>query len=374
MTLYYINPMSYLNSALYDYNLLSNLSDDIKVTFFGNVQYDAGAIPTAVFKPSFDYQQRKGTVGKALSYACSLLRVMAKCLWQKPDVVHIQWIKFPSLDTFFLRMLRLRDIRVVYTAHNVLPHADIQRKQQKAFVRYYHLLSAIIVHSDTTRKELTAQFGIADEKISVIPHGLIKISYDPGKVAHWAGRLREQHHGKIIFTTLGQQKYYKGVHLLTQLWSEDPAISHNDRIHLIIAGRQYAGVDTTPLTGNKNVTILNRYIDDDEYIALSRATDVMLMPYLRISQSGVLISAINEHVPILVSNVGGLPEPLTIAPIGWNMGEPTSENLRKAILDIASHPEAIEAIKRDDAAWQRLADAYSWKQIGEKTTKLYSKL
>jgi len=369
--LFYINPMSYRNSALYDYNLLSNLEEGFRVTFFGNAQYDAGAIPTVTFKPLFSYSLYKSTVGKALSYGWSLVRLAAHCLCVKPDVVHIQWIKFPVLDTLLLRLLRLRGIRVVYTAHNVLPHADNGHRQQQRYGRYYRLVSDIIVHSATTKQELVGMFGIEADKIKVIPHGLIKVKHNPERVAQLEADLRRRYPNRLIFSSLGFQKHYKGVSLLTKLWSEEPMIARNDGVHLIIAGKQDGSVDTSSLEGRRNVTVIDRYIDDDEYMALSNVTDVMLMPYLRISQSGVLIAAINEHIPILVSNVGGLPDALAIADVGWNMGEPTYENLRQTLLDIIAHPEAIEAIRHDDEAWRKLEEAYSWEEIGKITSKLY---
>ena len=373
-TVFYINPMSYRNSALYDYNLLSSLPEDLNITFFGNSQYDADTIPLVTFRPLFHYQLRKTKVGKALSYAWSLARVAASCLRHKPRIVHIQWTKFPWLDTLFLKAITRRHIRVVYTAHNVLPHADLGQKQKDTYRRYYQLLTHIIVHATATKQELVTQFDIDAHKVSVVPHGLIKIDHNPETVASLAKEWRDKLHGKIVFSTLGFQKSYKGVHLLTRLWSEEPLIKNNPDIHLIIAGKQFAPVDTTPLEGQEGVTIINRYIDDNEYMALSAITDVMLMPYLAISQSGVLISAINEHIPILVSDVGGLTDPLAIAPIGWNIGAPTCDNLRKAILDIVSHPDTINAIKHNDEAWQRLADAYSWKQIGKTTSTIYKEL
>lgn len=372
MKICYVNPMSYRNSALYDFNLLSNIPGDHTIDFFGNSQYDADPIPNVRFRSVFKYSNCKSSIMKAASYSLSILKLIVACKKNKPDVIHIQWIKFPFIDTLLLRFAKSRHIRVIYTAHNVLPHDDEQRRQFNTYKKYYDKLSDIIVHTQATKQELITDFGVEESKIHVIPHGLIEIKNDETKVNEIISELKESIQGKIIFSSLGFQLKYKGIHLISKLWAEEPSIRNNENIHLIIAGKKDAAVTYTEIENLPNVTIIDRYIDDNEYVAFSRITDVMLMPYLKISQSGVLIAAINEHVPILVSHVGGLPDPLAVANVGWDIGEPNYSNLRKTILQIISSPESIRQIKKDEESWLLLSRFYSWEAIGKKTEMLYS--
>ena len=75
---------------------------------------------------------------------------------------------------------------------------------------------------------------------------------------------------------------------------------------------------------------------------------------------------------MLVSDVGGLTEPLSYGNIGWNIGTPTKENLQRQMLELVRRPDEIEAIKNNSQEFDKVRKAYDWESIGEKTSSLYS--
>jgi glycosyltransferase involved in cell wall biosynthesis len=99
-----------------------------------------------------------------------------------------------------------------------------------------------------------------------------------------------------------------------------------------------------------------------------------LLPYRDISQSGALMTVMTEHIPVLATNVGGLAEPLAVAPIGWVISHPTPENLKQALLDLLDHPEKIKAVKDDSNSWNTVCQHYGWEHIGKQTQQLYESL
>ena len=57
-------------------------------------------------------------------------------------------------------------------------------------------------------------------------------------------------------------------------------------------------------------------------------SDVLLLPYKEISQSGVLLSGLKYKKTFIVSNVGGLTQPFNLGKVGWVLENNTTSCLR----------------------------------------------
>ena len=86
------------------------------------------------------------------------------------------------------------------------------------------------------------------------------------------------------------------------------------------------------------------------------------------------MTVMTEHIPVLVTKVGGLAEPLTVAPIGWVISQLSPENLRQALLDLINHPAKIKAVKDDSNSWSTVCQHYDWGNICKQTQSLYESL
>ncbi len=371
MKVFYVNPMSTGQSALYDRFLIDNISKDIDIFYFGDKNNEF--IPqNCTFHPFFNYTIYNYNILKAFNYIRAWFRILGKANEERPELIHIQWIKIRPFDMLMLSILKYMNIKVLFTAHNLLPHNDLKEKTLPFFRKYYKNLNGIIVHSSSSKNELLSKFCIPDAKIHVINHGAIILPVNEGEVADYMKRFKKEYglDDKVVFLLIGAQSKYKGYDLLKETWLGTPALCNNDHLCLILAGKVF-DVDSNSYNNIGNVIKIEKFISDEEYVALTRMSSVILMPYLKISQSGVLMQAIHEHIPVLVSHIGGLPEPLQIGPIGWNIGEPTIENLRAELLYLINHTDEITHVKNDLLSWQMVEEAYSWKGIGGKTSELY---
>ncbi len=61
-------------------------------------------------------------------------------------------------------------------------------------------------------------------------------------------------------------------------------------------------------TGQPGVVFLPRYLSDAELAAALRRADVVVLPYRRIDNSGVLAAALAFGAPLVMSDVGGFGE------------------------------------------------------------------
>ena len=89
----------------------------------------------------------------------------------------------------------------------------------------------------------------------------------------------------------------------------DPA----DGYHLVIVGEfyedpeKYRGpLDTLRKRGQ--VTLVDRYVPNEEVSVYFSASDIVMVPYLSATQSGVIQIAYAFQKPVVATTVGGIPE------------------------------------------------------------------
>lgn len=371
MRVFYIDPQSYNNLSVYDYSLLDNVHGH-EVTYFYSDNYQCDHLPGQHQYCVFHYNSKSNVVAKGLSYVWSIIRILWQVITKRPDVIHVQWLRIWHLDYAFAWLSKKMGARLIFTAHNILPHTP-KASDTPHFRKYYRLVDKIIVHNNRTRNELTEFAQVSPEKVKVILHGVFPSHVDNDAVQQAANAIKAHigiKEGDTVFSCLGVQNKYKGTELVLRLWADTPALHNNPRCHLLVVGRNQ-NVDYSIAEGIANVFILNEMISDIDFEAYLQISSVVLLPYLNISQSGLLFSAVNAGVPTLVSDVGGLTEPLNYGKIGWNLQAPTIENLQEAVLYLLEHPEEIEHVRNDAAAFESVREVYSWEKIGEVTSLLY---
>ncbi len=374
MKLLYIDPQSYSNLALYDYNLLKNLPRETEIIFCGSSLYNQSIPKNVKFIPVFRYNKLQNNLLKLFSYWISLIRLFVLVCREKPNVVHIQWIRCFFLDYLFLKLLKCKGIKVVYTAHNVLPH-NSENKYKNQFNKYYHRLDAIIVHSLASKNEMIDLFNIEESKIHVIRHGVLSYPVPQEKIQMRTEQLKKEIgiRDQIVFAVIGSMSFYKGCDLIVDLWKNNTLLQDDDKYKLLIVGRNQ-GIDFSDIKHTKNVHIVDAYVDDESLLAYMSLTDVLLLPYRKISQSGVLLTALANGVPFVVSNAGGISEPLSVADVGWNIGDASIENLQNCIINLIANFEEIKQKRNNNEGWNKVRRLYNWENIALDTYSLYLSL
>lgn len=371
---FYIDPQSSGNLYIYAYRLLSNIR--VNSLFISSRYYDYLPLPAHVrHAPIFSYYRFRNIFLQGLSYLFSCSIILSYLLRYRPRVVHLQWIKMPYFELFFYQFIkRILGFQLVFTAHNVLPH-DTGNRYADIYRRWYSFVDAIIVHAKDSKDDLVRQFGVDEDKVHVIMHGLLSmqenITFTPERLQELD--MRYGLRGKMVFASLGAQSFYKGVDLLVEVWMSTAELRDNNQLKLLVVGPN-KGVDVSPLHDIPNVVVNEERIPDDEFFYLLARTDVYLLPYRSISQSGALLTALSLHVPVLATAVGGLKEPFSQGRIGWQMNQASSDTLRDSLLYLIQHPEEVQYVRNDQETWQRVCAFFDWKAIGERTEKLYAYL
>ncbi len=108
---------------------------------------------------------------------------------------------------------------------------------------------------------------------------------------------------------VGHGRPYKGLDLLLRAWAEAGLGEHT---RLVVAGEILAGPATRRRLSRSaravSVELRDRYLADDELAGLLVAADLLVLPYRRASQSGIVPMAQALGLPVLASDAGGLAE------------------------------------------------------------------
>jgi glycosyltransferase involved in cell wall biosynthesis len=164
--------------------------------------------------------------------------------------------------------------------------------------------------------ELMEEFGIAKEKITIIPHGINDVIPE----AHVTRLEAKQQLGfdpnDKILLFFGNIAPYKGLEDLIRALAE--LLDEDDRFRLVIAGPvknkdcegywQELERMIKALRLSTYVRQEVRYIPDEDVGVFFKASDVSVLPYKRIYQSGVLLLSYRQGLPVIAADVGSLRE------------------------------------------------------------------
>jgi glycosyltransferase involved in cell wall biosynthesis len=289
-------------------------------------------------------------------------KVGRKIKKQKPDLVVCKfWLPFmgPCFGTI-LRIIKSNGhTKVASIIDNIIPHES--RPGDRIFSNYFvGAVDGFIVMSKSVGEDMR-KF-TTDKPVEFIPHPI----YDnygerlPKKEARQYLDLNES--GKYILF-FGFIRKYKGLDLLLEAMA-DKRIQDLE-IKAIIAGeyydeqQQYLDI-IEKYNLQKHIILKDDFIANDEVRYYFGASDVVVQPYKTATQSGISQLAFHFEKPMIVTNVGGLPEIVTDSVSGF-VTEVNSNDIAEAILKYYienKEAEFIEAVieKKKEFSWKRMTD------------------
>lgn len=238
------------------------------------------------------------------------LRVGNKLRRMRPDLIIVRyWLPLmgPCLGTILRRVRKNGHTRIVCIADNIIPHE--KRPGDKPFTRYFvKSCDAFITMSEKVMQDLRS---FEDKKPALlIRHPLYDNFGEPIAKTLARQHLAIDSQQKLVLF-FGFIRKYKGLDLLLQAMT-DPRIRQAG-IRLLVAGEFYE--DEQPYreqiaqSGISDLLILRTdFIPDSEVRYYLCAADAVIQPYRNATQSGVTPLAYHFDKPMVVTNVGGLPD------------------------------------------------------------------
>jgi glycosyltransferase involved in cell wall biosynthesis len=262
------------------------------------------------------------------------LSVGKKIKKERPDIIVVRfWLPFmgPCLGTILRIAKKNGHSKVLCIADNVIPHE--KRPGDPVFTRYFiKPVDAFITMSEKVLADLKS---FSTKPARCVSHPL----YDnfgqpvPVAVARQALGIGTQ---DTVFLFFGFIRKYKGLDILLgamkilidRLTAENRNPEH---VKLLVAGEFYE--DRKPydeLIGRlgiqKNLILRTDFIPDSDVRQYLCAADAVVQPYRNATQSGVTPLAYHFNIPMIVTNVGGLPALVPEGKVGL-IAEPTPESL-----------------------------------------------
>lgn len=272
---------------------------------------------------------------RGLEYIIAWEKIICDVKREAYDCVHINWLLLYKVDIKYLRKLKKMDIKIIYTAHNVIPHVN-GKKYIEELRMIYSLVDKIILHGKHISEEFIQYFPEYKEKIYIQKHGCNigkNKNFCITEIKKEIFQLVNQY--SIICLYIGNVFYNKGVDRLLHIWEKNEQLKD---CLLIIAGKEteldekYKKLKSR-VKEQQNIFILDYFVSENTANYLLTNTDIVILPYRHASMSGVVFTAADFGKTVIATNVGALPEYLSNV-TGAFLVENRSDAIEKCLLDI----------------------------------------
>lgn len=283
-----------------------------------------------------------------------------KLFKSKPDILFLRyWSPYlaPALATIAYIARLNRRTKVITLADNIIPHES--HFYDNILTRYFvGCTDKFVVMSgeveDDLRKFTTTK------PVVFHPHPIYEnyghpitkqqacknINLDPtANYALFFGFIRD----------------YKGLDLLLDSWAKFKTTALGSENHILLVAGEYYNDKTQyekqieALSIGSSVKLIDKYIPDHQVKDYFCASTTVIQPYKSATQSGVTQIAYNFNTPMIVTNVGGLPEIVANEKVGYVVN-PDSSEIAEAIEKIFTKGVAENMLKNFTIEKQK----FSW--------------
>jgi glycosyltransferase involved in cell wall biosynthesis len=301
---------------------------------------------------------------------------LARELWKhRNGVVHVQFFRTAAFELPVYALFRLIGGRIVFTAHNALPH-ELRWWHRAMYGFWYRIVDRIHVMSVHTARELVLGAGVSGDRVHVVPHGnyaSFRIAFPPASAEVTRGRLGIGA-ATVMILFFGLVREYKGVDLLLRAFANlDPAMD----ACLVIAGgtapeivEELEGLIRS-LDIQQRVRFLPHYLPDEELSSMLEACDITAFPYRHIYQSGALMLGMTYGKPIVASDIEGFREYVVPGNSAVLADATDSIAFAAALASLVRDADQRQAIGRN--AGERAATVYDWNAIARDIVSIYGK-
>jgi beta-1,4-mannosyltransferase len=234
-----------------------------------------------------------------------------------------------------VKLARVRGTRLIWTIHNLEPHENAYPKLAHWLYRMLmvHLDAAICLSPSAVRSLHERHRDSSRFPTYVISHGHFRRVY-PDAVSQAQARRHLGIDSGPLLLSLGQLRRYKNLGALIRCFRE--AAPPDWR--LIIAGeprdRGLADELARSASGCQHIYISADFIEDHQLQMFLRASDLVVLPYREILNSGTAILALSFDCPVLVPSKGAMADLRACVGTDWVMtydGSLSAETLKTAV-------------------------------------------
>lgn len=285
-----------------------------------------------------------------------------------PNMVIIQWWHPYFAPCYFMMCKCLKNTKILFVCHNVFPHErfPLDRFLAKAVLRQGN---CYIVQSKMDAEDLQT---IIDKPVF---RQTVHPTYNAFKLENIskeeARKRLDIETDKKVLLFFGFVREYKGLKYLIQAMPE--VVKRLEKIELLIVG-DFTGQEDKQQYMNliqesgvrENMKVYDGYIPDKEVEKYFAASDLVVLPYKSATQSGIVQIAYGFEKPVIVTNVGGLPDVVEDGKTGYVVEAKNSRQLAEAIVNFFVEKKAEEMCEYVRQETYR----FDWERMREKIEEL----
>lgn len=294
---------------------------------------------------------------RSIIYWSHMKELAMRIAERKPDVIIYSMFHFwnPLLQLF------LRDVPTVTVVHDPNPHPGLVAWGIKKLEDLLIKQTTRCVVLSTKLKPALEHRGVSSNQIDVIPLGVLS-HYQSFPKCNGNINIHSNYSDKFNLLFFGRITAYKGIEILLT------AFYHLERrynIQLRIVGNG----DITPyhnlLEKLHDVDVVNRWIGESEVPTFFNSSDLVVLPYTSASQSGVIALAAGFGLPVVATNVGGIPEQIQNEKTGLIIDPGNVEQLIIAIERLICDPDLRARLGKslfidhhENRSWDKIAGMF----------------
>ena len=285
-----------------------------------------------------------------------------------PELVIIQWWHPYFAPCYWMICKLLKHTKILFVCHNVFPHErfPMDRLLTKAVLRQG---DRYIVQSRMDAEDLQ----------SVIKNPVFRQTVHPTynafrieniSMAEARRRLQIEQEKKVLLF-FGFIREYKGLSYLIQAMPEIAARTEN--AELLVVG-DFSGAEERQRYWDMikeygvqdNVKVYDGYIPDREVEKFFAACDLVVLPYISATQSGIAQIAYGFDKPVIATNVGGLPDVVEDGKTGYVVEAGSQRALADAVIRYFAQDKEEEFTQNV----RKEAYRFSWDRMTETIAEL----
>ena len=272
----------------------------------------------------------------------------------KPELIIFHWGTVFWAPLSFVISLLAGGSTKIFICHNVGQHEE--RFVDRVLTRLGLMNGdGFIVNSKEDERNLKGIF----------PRKRIELAFHPSYGPLGKGIQKERARkilgikGKTILF-FGIVREYKGLKYLLRAM---PMVLKKENVRLVVAGEFWEGKESyeeeiRKMGIEKNVQIVDKFLSSREVSEYISAADIVVLPYISATQSGIVQNSFGLGRPVIVTDVGGLSETVQEGETGFIVRPRDPEGIAEAVLKFYRREDGMEnnvRRARKEFSWENLA-------------------
>jgi len=280
---------------------------------------------------------------------------------RKYDIIHLNG---KNMNILQLRVF-MPFKKFIYTVHDLENHTGEQAKNILARKFNDWILkskSHVIIQNKSDYQLVNETYSNNTQTLHFIPFGSLEI------YAQYSTENITVHESDVLF--FGRISPYKGIEYFVEavqkLRNDFPAI------RAIIAGSGKFYFDISSIKREPSFTIINKFIQSNELVALIKATKIVVCPYTDATQSGVAMTAFVFNKPVIATDTGGFRDVIVDGVNGYLVPVKNSNAIYEKAKLLLNEPERLNKMM-ENIKKQGKTGEFAWRTIAKKYEEIYNK-